>query len=162
MHSWVNWINVFFFLFVFWPCHTACGMWDLSSPTMDRTHAHCTGHTVSWSLDCGGSPCFAFELSATPLPDLVILDHMPKYFTPPVSNFQRLSITSRVINSNVQYPALLACLTSLCSQRSSSNSPWLFALGVLTQSAWNAFTFNNLLTDTAPCPPPFFKFQKGL
>ena len=35
------------FFYFFWPQHAVCGMWDLSSPIRDRTHAPCLGSPES-------------------------------------------------------------------------------------------------------------------
>ena len=49
-----HWI-LFYFI---WPCQHS--MWDLSSPTRDRTRAPCSGSAESWPLDHQGSPHVLF------------------------------------------------------------------------------------------------------
>ena len=50
-----------FLLFVCFSA-TSCGMWDLSSPIMDQTHAPCNESAESESLDHQGSPRSEFEM----------------------------------------------------------------------------------------------------
>ena len=51
-----------------------CGMWDLNSPTRDRTHALCIGSAVLTTGPPGKSPQQAYLKAPTILPHIYQLD----------------------------------------------------------------------------------------
>ena len=68
VHSYGKLVKYFYFIFFFF----GHSMWDISSPTRDRTYSLCTGSSESYPLDPQGSPLLSASVS------LVFLDSIYK------------------------------------------------------------------------------------